>query len=409
MANNYNSSLQTINIGLQEILDTIKDLPEANNGVELPELTNEGTASDLLSGKQLIDGEGNIVEGNIPTKTLYDISVSGASVSIPSGYYSTDMSKSVSTATRAETTISVSADDTNDKLTITASNNQGTGYVTGSNKTASKTISLTASGATVTASDGINSISKSVATVTQATPSITVDTNGLITASATQTAGYVSAGTKSGTKQLTTQAAKTITPTTSEQTAVAKDTYTTGVVKIAAIPSNYEDVGSETTSYTSLLGELETAINNLPDASGTGEGSGESNSSIDTCTIALNIQEGTYGWGLPSEIAVSNWGSILYQAYENGIKRYKKIIIPPEETLLTISNVVCNSLIVLGLEDSWMITPEIKNISGTMQALDYDFLETDGALYFSLPYGGAFITPTVKDEYCTGTLECNVS
>lgn len=100
---------------------------------------------------------------------------------------------------------------------------------------------LTASGATVTAPAGYyaSSASKSVATATQATPSISIDSAGKITASATQSAGYVSAGTKTGTKQLTTQAAKTITPTTSSQTAVASGVYTTGAVTVGAIPSTY--------------------------------------------------------------------------------------------------------------------------------------------------------------------------
>lgn len=64
---------------------------------------------------------------------------------------------------------------------------------------------LTASGATVSAPAGYykQAASKSVATATQATPTITVDANGLITASATQSAGYVASGTKSATKQLT--------------------------------------------------------------------------------------------------------------------------------------------------------------------------------------------------------------
>jgi hypothetical protein len=70
-------------------------------------------------------------------------------------------------------------------------------------------------------------------TATQATPSVSVDSAGLITATATQTAGYVSAGTKSGTKQLTVQAAKTVTPTTSNQTAVASGRYTTGAITVA--------------------------------------------------------------------------------------------------------------------------------------------------------------------------------
>ena len=157
---------------LQEVLNTINTLPEA--GTDLPELSNEGSASDLLSGKQLIDGDGNVVTGNIPTKTSSNLTASGATVTVPAGYYASQATKSVATAT-------------------------------------------------------------------QATPSVSINSSGLITASATQTAGYVSAGTKSGTKQLTTQAAKTITPTKSSQTAVASGVYTTGAVTVAAIPSQYVD------------------------------------------------------------------------------------------------------------------------------------------------------------------------
>ena len=75
----------------------------------------------------------------------------------------------------------------------------------------------------------------SMPSVTQATPSISVSSVGLITASATQAAGKVAAGTKSATKQLTTQGAKTVTPTTSEQVAVEAGVYTTGEVKVAAV------------------------------------------------------------------------------------------------------------------------------------------------------------------------------
>ena len=100
---------------------------------------------------------------------------------------------------------------------------------------------LTVSGDTVTAPAGYYSQAKSasVTTVTQATPSVTVSNTGLITATATQTEGYVEAGTKTGTRQLTTQTAKTVTPTKSSQQAVASGVYTTGVVTVAAIPSDY--------------------------------------------------------------------------------------------------------------------------------------------------------------------------
>lgn len=77
---------------------------------------------------------------------------------------------------------------------------------------------------------------------TQATPSISVSSDGLITASATQTEGYVTAGTKSATRQLTTKAAETITPTTSQQTAVASGVYTTGVITVAAIQTETKDI-----------------------------------------------------------------------------------------------------------------------------------------------------------------------
>lgn len=61
---NYNTALQSNNIDLQSILNIINELPEAGSGgVDLPILDNEGTKSDLLSGKQLINSEGNVVIG----------------------------------------------------------------------------------------------------------------------------------------------------------------------------------------------------------------------------------------------------------------------------------------------------------------------------------------------------------
>ena len=206
---------------INEKMTAVADAVRAKTG-KTAKLTLDNMASDLNS---------------IANRTSSDLTASGATVTVPAGNYKSQATKSVATVTRASTSISTSVDDTNDKITLTASNDQGTGYVTGSNQTATKTITLTASGATVTASDGSKSISKSVATATQATPSVSIDNSGLLTATATQTAGYVSAGTKSGTKQLTVQAAKTVTPSTSEQTAVASGVYTTGAVKVAAIPT----------------------------------------------------------------------------------------------------------------------------------------------------------------------------
>lgn len=66
-----------------------------------------------------------------------------------------------------------------------------------------------------------------------ATPTISVSAGGLITATTQQGKGYVPGGSKSATQQLPTQGAKTVTPTTTEQIAVASGTYTTGDIKVA--------------------------------------------------------------------------------------------------------------------------------------------------------------------------------
>lgn len=75
-----------------------------------------------------------------------------------------------------------------------------------------------------------------------ATPMIDVSAGGLITATTEQEKGYVSGGTKTATQQLPTQAAKTVTPTTTNQTAVASGRYTTGDVVVSGdanlVPEN---------------------------------------------------------------------------------------------------------------------------------------------------------------------------
>ena len=88
------------------------------------------------------------------------------------------------------------------------------------------------SGKSLIAPDG-SVVTGTVPDVEQATPSISVSSGGLITATAAQVGGIVADGTKSATQQLTTQGAKTVTPGTSTQTAVTSGRYTTGTVQVA--------------------------------------------------------------------------------------------------------------------------------------------------------------------------------
>lgn len=74
------------------------------------------------------------------------------------------------------------------------------------------------------------------------TPTINTST-GVVTASASlSTSGWVGSAPSSTTLSLTTQGAKTVTPGTSSQTAVAAGRYTTGAVTVAAVPSEDKTV-----------------------------------------------------------------------------------------------------------------------------------------------------------------------
>ena len=78
-----------------------------------------------------------------------------------------------------------------------------------------------AKGGTLPASETVANLAEAISSipkethqaVEQATPSLTLNAaTGVVTAEATQAAGLVAAGTKKATMQLTTQAAKTVTP-----------------------------------------------------------------------------------------------------------------------------------------------------------------------------------------------------
>jgi len=146
-----------------------------------------------------------------------------------------------------------------------------------------KTVTPSTSQQTVTADsgyDGLDTVTvNAMPTATQATPSITVNSSGLITATATQTAGYVAAGTKSATKQLAFQAAQTIIPGTTNQT-IASGQYLTGV---QTIKGDANLVASNIVSGKSIFGVVGTAS-----AGGGGDTSAEDGLVTRTLTTYTN-------------------------------------------------------------------------------------------------------------------------
>lgn len=159
------------------------------------------SGAKMLSGNTAYGGDGTKYTGSITTKSGTDISASGDTVTVPAGYYATQQTKAVASgsATAPATISGTSASVSTDTNTLTLS----------------KTISVTP----------------------------------------TVSAGYVSSGTAGNssvslTASVTTKAAATYTPGTSDQT-IASGTYLTGAQTISG---DANLVGANIKSGVSIFG-----------------------------------------------------------------------------------------------------------------------------------------------------------
>ena len=241
----------------------------------------------------------------IARKTSADMTVSNLTVTAPAGYYASNGTKTLSSLTVPKDTaftLSVTSDTQLDD-TSTVNLNIGNHRKVSINNTSGGTVSIGTTGTTsvttptfgsgtvsITAwknaaseqtseqitqtivSGGIWSETGSATTPdTAITATLTgsVDNStGVVTMSAsasqnvtpTVVAGFISTGTAgaitvsgSNTLQLSTQAAKTVTPSTSVQTAVAAGKFTTGAVTVARIPVKYGDTSDDDAVASNIL------------------------------------------------------------------------------------------------------------------------------------------------------------
>lgn len=176
----------------------------------------DAVAANILSGKTAYVN-GSKITGNIQTKTSSNLTTSGATVTAPAGYYSSDASASVTNGTEGTPT-AAKGTVSNNSINITPSVTNTAGYISGGTKngaavtvSASELVSGTKAISSSGTTDVTNYANASVsagsattpATTITANPTISVDSSGLITATTSKTqnvtptvsAGWIDSGT----------------------------------------------------------------------------------------------------------------------------------------------------------------------------------------------------------------------
>ena len=330
----------------------------------LIDLTTDTVASsdDILAGKV-----GHLRDGTVVTGTASGGDQHGTIWQDGQGYVHLDDESGIAlqskTATPTESQQVIEADTgyyALDKVTVGAISSS---YV-GSGIARRSSSDLTANGATVTAPAGYYSASasKSVASGS-VVPSIEysgddisvwVENTGLVHVeggySATEypvsTSGWIdsSAFTEveialQNTYQLSTQAAKTVTPTTSSQTAVTAGKYTTGAVTVAAMPTG--TAGTPTATKGTVSNHAVTVTPSVTNT--TGYITGGTKTGTGVSVSASELVSGTYSVTSSGTKDVTNYASISVPAGTEGT---------PTATKGSVSN------------HSVSVTPSVTNTAG---------------------------------------------
>lgn len=149
------------------------------------------------------------IGSGITQRSSTDLTASGDTVTVPSGYYSSNASKAVASGS-AGTPTATKGSVSGNSVSVTPSVTNTTGYITGSTKTgtavsvsASELVSGTYNVTSSGTKDVTNYASASVPSGTEGTPTATKGTVSnhaiSITPSVTNSAGYISGSTKTGT------------------------------------------------------------------------------------------------------------------------------------------------------------------------------------------------------------------
>lgn len=180
------------------------------NGVTQMDVTQDTVASsNLLSGNTATGADGEKVNGGIESKTSADMTANGATVTAPAGYYASAASKSVASGSTGTPTASKGT-VSNHSVSVTPSVTNTTGYITGGTKTGTAV--------TVSASElvsGTKTISASGTTDVTNYESVSVPSGSAKTPATTITANPTVSVNSSGLITATVSKTQSVTPSVS--------------------------------------------------------------------------------------------------------------------------------------------------------------------------------------------------
>lgn len=212
------------------------------------------TASDVLNSKYIYTASGQKVQGSIASKSSSDLTVNGATVTAPAGFYSSSASKTVASGTEGTPT-ATKGTVSNHSISVTPSVTNSAGYISGgthSGTAVSVSASELVSGTYTVDSSGTKDVTNYASVSIPAADAAGIAYGSYVTQNGQrkwvltheiygETAGWIPEG-ASGSSYSTYNAVAsgtTVTPTTSSQTIGGANTMMEGAVTINPIPSQY--------------------------------------------------------------------------------------------------------------------------------------------------------------------------
>lgn len=352
---------------------------ELADGTSLIDISDSTvTAGSMLNGVKAYSASGASVTGNIASKSSSDLTTSGDTVTVPAGYYASQATKAVASGTAGTPTATKGTVSSN-SVTVTPSVTNTAGYISGGTKTGTAV--------TVSASElvsGTKSITSAGTTDVTNYASASV-ASGTVTAPATISG--TSATVSTGTNTLTLTKTVSVTPTVSTAGYVSAGTAGNSSVSLTASVNtrSSSDLTASTLTVTAPSGYY---------------ASNATKTLSDENLVAGNIKKdvqifgvtGTYeGGGGSTTVIIPEQSITCSNTSGTVITNYYEGLIAGEQYIVTIN----------GVAKTITATLETGNVALYYET-NLDFFWVNGIMYLFAEDSSAFGTYTAKVEKITG-------